>query len=388
MQKMRLLSIVYPKILAARQQRMCTCVCQFSGALHRDLFSYLRVSILALSSGPPMYLIGVFKFLKFASEMSLTDVANRTSAALQELNPPLSNLNQLLIMPPRKHKHSAKSTEVGGLLGACISTGGRAAPAPAALATPARTPCQCPRAAAHDEPPPQKMQHRRRNTVNAELMSWSEYDSEEVQTYKSKCNRLEDELGKARLQSVNEYRRYEVVLRPKDQEINTLARRNNELCKENDEKQVLIEENEIIISNLQQQLHRQSWMNKLEQLQQQAVRDQSGQRLTLPIIVIDEDERRAAINAPPQMDQSAKRKRATGPANAAQLISPEKASRKAGDGLMGSKANTSAITIRRSTRRRQRIPVYIDNESDRDNSRRKRVNRKRRLQPQAGKRAR
>ena len=74
MKKMRLLSIVYPKILAARQQRMCTCVCQFSGALHRDLFFYLRVSILALSSGPPMHLIGVFKFLKFASEISLADV--------------------------------------------------------------------------------------------------------------------------------------------------------------------------------------------------------------------------------------------------------------------------------------------------------------------------
>ena len=71
---------------------MCTCVCQFSGALHRDLFFYLRVSILALSSGPPMYLIGVFKFLKVASEMSLTDVANRTSAALQELNPPPARL--------------------------------------------------------------------------------------------------------------------------------------------------------------------------------------------------------------------------------------------------------------------------------------------------------
>ena len=36
-----------------------------------------------------MHLIGAFKFLNFASEMSSADVADRKSAALQELKPPL-----------------------------------------------------------------------------------------------------------------------------------------------------------------------------------------------------------------------------------------------------------------------------------------------------------
>ena len=87
MQKMRLLLIVNPKISAARQQRMCTCVCQFLGAV-APLSFFLHEGFNSCVEQWTMHLIGVFKFLKFASEMSLTDVANRTSAALLELTTP------------------------------------------------------------------------------------------------------------------------------------------------------------------------------------------------------------------------------------------------------------------------------------------------------------
>jgi len=303
---------------------------------------------------------------------------------------------------------TAKRNAIGGLLGACISTEAAPAPAPApAPATPARsrTACQSRDAVAHaDEPSPRKRRRTRLNRVTDVLAESIEFFHEEHERLLSENARLVDDLGNSRLENGRESRRHKRELRSKDQEIKTLNRRNEVLRIENyDLRLELMREKatkRTQIDDLEQEHdnQRQSWMDEKERLQQRLGElEETGrdQPRTHPIVVVDEQrgtrKKVVAANAPPQMSQSAKRKRATGPAHATQLITPEKTSRKAGDGLMGSETRASADTsIWRSTRRRHVLPNYIDNDSDSDSDdwRMKQVNRTRKLQTQAGKRKR